>query len=470
MKRILLLTCTTGLLAASAQSRPISMPNFVIIHLDDMGYGDLTVTGAVGYSTPNIDRLCAEGMRFTQYYSPQPICSASRAGLMTGCYPNRVGFAGALGPRSNIGIAPQEETIAEVLKKKNYVSCAIGKWHLGDKREFLPTHNGFDEYFGLPYSNDMGIHDQTINTSTLPLIEGDSVINPHVTREILSQLTTMYTERAVKFIKANARKPFFLYLAHTMPHVPLAVSDKFKGKSEQGLYGDVMMEIDWSVGEIMKALNEKGIEKNTLVIFTSDNGPWIIYGNHAGSTGGLREAKGTTFDGGLRVPCIMRWPGRIVAGVVSNKLVSGIDILPTLADLCGAPLPERKIDGVSLKAIIDGEPNAAPRKYFLYYYRKNDLEAVRDDRYKLVFKHEGYTYGEFLPGMDGKPGKVIKNAQVPMALYDMRRDPGERYDVQDQYLDVVKNLIKIADEAREDLGDDLTGNPGQNRRSAGKID
>ena len=367
---LLLLTGTAGLIAAPAQAKTSTKPNFVIIQLDDMGYGDLTVTGAIGYSTPNTDRLCAEGVRFTQYYSPQPICSASRAGLMTGCYPNRVGFASALGPRSNIGINAQEETIAEVLKKKNYVSCAIGKWHLGDKREFLPTHNGFDEYFGLPYSNDMGIHDQTINTSTLPLIEGDSVINPHVTREILSQLTTMYTERSVKFIKANARKPFFLYLSHTMPHVPLAVSDKFKGKSEQGLYGDVMMEIDWSVGEIMKALSENGIEKNTLVIFTSDNGPWINYGNHAGSTGGLREGKGTTFDGGLRVPCIMRWPGRIVAGVVNNKLVSGIDILPTLADLSGAPLPERKIDGVSLKAIIDQEPNATPRKYFLYYYKK----------------------------------------------------------------------------------------------------
>ena len=458
MKRILLLTCTAGLLAASAQSKPISMPNFVIIHLDDMGYGDLTVTGASGYSTPNIDRLCAEGMRFTQYYSPQPICSASRAGLMTGCYPNRVGFASALGPRSNIGLDPQEETIANVLKKKKYVSCAIGKWHLGSKPEFLPTHKGFDEYFGLPYSNDM---------RPLPLIEGDSVIIPNVTQEVRSQLTTMYTERAVKFIKANARKPFFLYLAHTMPHVPLAVSDKFKGKSEQGLYGDVMMEIDWSVGEIMKALNEKGIERNTLIIFTSDNGPWINYGNHAGSTGGLREGKGTTFEGGLHVPCIMRWPGRIVAGVASNKLVSGIDILPTLADLCGAPLPERKIDGVSLKAIIDREPNATPRKYFLYYYRKNNLEAVRDDRFKLVFKHEGRTYGEYLPGMDGKPGKVIETAHVPMALYDMRRDPGERYDIQEQYLDVVKNLMKIADEAREDLGDDLTGNLGQNRRPAG---
>jgi arylsulfatase len=229
-----------------------------------------------------------------------------------------------------------------------------------------------------------------------------------------------------------------------------------------------MMEIDWSVGEIMKALNKNGIEKNTLIILTSDNGPWLNYGNHAGSTGGLREGKATTFDGGLRVPCVMWWPGKIATGVICNKLVSGIDILPTLADLCGAPLPERKIDGVSLKNIIDGGLNDTPRKYFLYYFKKNNLEAVRDGRFKLVFQHDSRTYTKYLPGMDGKGGKVFESAHIPMALYDMRRDPGECYDVQEQNPDVIKKLMKIAEEARGDLGDDLTGNPGKNRRPVGK--
>lgn len=468
--RTILLSSICAVIAVffSIPSRAIShaRPNIIIIYLDDMGYGDLTVTGASGYTTPNIDRLCTGGMRFTHYYSPWATCSSSRAGLMTGCYPNRVGFSNALGPHSNIGLAAQEETIADLLKTKNYVCCAIGKWHLGDKKQFLPIHKGFDEYFGLPYSNDMWTSSPG-EVPTLPLIEGDSVIG-YVTKETLPQLTTMYTGRAVRFINNHARKPFFLYLAHTMPHVPLAVSDKFKGKSEQGLYGDVMMEIDWSIGEIVKALNKNGIEKNTLIIFTSDNGPRINFGNHAGSTGGLSEGKATTFEGGMRVPCIMWWPGEIAAGVICNQLASGIDILPTLADICGIPLPERKIDGVSLKTIIEGNLNAEPRKYLLYYFKKNNLEAVRDTKYKLAFEHPGRTYTKFLPGNDGVAGELDNSNLFPKALYDMRRDPGECYDVKEQYPEVVKMLMKIAEEAKEDLGDDLTGNPGKNRRPGGK--
>ena len=446
--------------------------NFVVIFLDDMGYGDLTVTGANGYKTPHIDRMCNEGMRFTNFYAAQAVSSASRAGLLTGCYPNRIGFAGALDHTAKVGIAQSEETIADVLKKKNYVCGAFGKWHLGHYPQFLPTHHGFDEYCGLPYSNDMWPYHPQFGSyyPDLPLIEGDSILNPKVTPEVQAQLTTLYTERAVNFIEKNKDKPFFLYLAHTMPHVPLYVSDKFKGKSEQGLYGDVMMEIDWSVGEVLKTLKELGLDNNTLVIFTSDNGPWINYGNHAGSTGGLREGKGTVFEGGQRVPCIMRWPGKIPAGTICNQLASTIDLLPTFAYISDAPLPTLPIDGVNIISLMtDADAVSSPRSYFLYYYRKNDLDAIRNDRFKLVFKHEGRTYEGFLPGNDGAPGEVSENHPFEMALYDMRRDPGERYDVKELYPEVVDELMKIADEARKDLGDDLTGEKGSGRRPIGQL-
>ena len=444
-------------------------PNVIIILLDDMGYGDLSITGATGYKTPNIDRLCAEGMRFTNYYSPQAVSSASRAGLLTGCYPNRIGFYGALGPSNNIGIAQSEETIAEMLGKKGYACSAIGKWHLGHLPHFLPIHHGFDEYYGLPYSNDMWpFHPQNPNAyPPLPMIEGDKVVNPEVTATDQAQLTTQYTERAVRFIERNKNKPFFLYLAHSMPHVPLFVSDKFKGKSEQGLYGDVMMEIDWSVGEILKSLEKNGIDKNTLVIFTSDNGPWINFGNHAGSTGGLREAKGTVYEGGQRVPCIMRCPEKIPAGSVCNRLASSIDLLPTIAHLCDAPLPSLKIDGVNITPLMLGDETANPRNYFLYYYNRNSLKAVRNDRFKLVLPHLGRTYAGFLPGNDGLAGQVNEHHQENLALYDLRRDPGERYDVQSQYPEVIAELMKIVEAARLDLGDDLTGREGSGRRPIG---
>ncbi len=446
--------------------------NIVVIFLDDMGYGDLTVTGATGYRTPNIDRMCAEGMRFTEFYAAQAVSSASRAGLMTGCYPNRIGFAGALGPASKLGIAQSEETVAEVLKKKNYACGAFGKWHLGHHPQFLPTHNGFDEYYGLPYSNDMWpFHPQSGDRfPDLPLIEGDRVVNPKVTSEDQAQLTTQYTERAMRFIEKNRNRPFFVYLAHSMPHVPLHVSDKFKGKSEQGLYGDVMMEIDWSVGEILKTLEKLGLDKNTLVVFTSDNGPWLNYGNHAGSSGGLREGKGTAFEGGQRVPCIMRWPGKVPAGVICNQLASTIDLLPTFAHISGAPLPTSRIDGINILPLMtDAEAVSSPRKYFLYYYRQNDLDAVRNDRFKLVFPHAGRTYEGFLHGNDGQPGPVNERRAFESALYDLRRDPGERYDVKELYPEAVAELTKIAEAARKDLGDDLTGEKGTGRRPIGKL-
>lgn len=469
----------------SVQSKPMPKthtPNIVLIFMDDLGYGDLSCYGASQYKTPNLDRMAAMGIRFTSFMAAQAVCSASRAGILTGCYPNRVGISGALMPDAKIGLNPAEETIAEVVKKRGYKTCAIGKWHLGVQKQFLPLQQGFDEYLGLPYSNDMWpvnydgtpikkeSNDWKYNYPVLPLIEGNEKVKEIRTLDDQSQLTTIYTEKAVRFINENRKKPFFLYLAHSMTHVPLAVSDKFRGKSEQGLFGDVMMEIDWSVGEILKTLEKNGLDKNTLVIFTSDNGPWLNFGNHAGSTGGLREGKGNSFEGGQREPCLMQCPGQIVGGSICNKLASTIDLLPTIAALTNSPLPDKKIDGVDISALIFGDEKANPRETFLYYYRKNSLEAVRKGSWKLVFAHPGRTYVGFKPGVNGFPGPVNENFPFEEALYDLRRDPGERYDVKGFYPEVVVELRKLADDAREDLGDDIQKIPGKNRREPGRVE
>jgi arylsulfatase len=374
-----------------------------------------------------------------------------------------------LGPHSPIGIAEEEETMAEMLRKQGYSTAIFGKWHLGVHPPFLPTNHGFDLFSGIPYSNDMWPLHPTGSYPDLPLFENEEIVNKALTPEDQAQFTTDFTRRTIDFIKQNRKKPFFIYLAHPMPHVPLYVSDKFKGLSAQGRYGDVMMEIDWSVGEILKTLREAGLEENTLVIFTSDNGPWINYGNHAGSTGGFREGKGTTFEGGQRVPCIMQWKGVIPEGGVSNSLVAAMDIFPTLAEITGAPLPEKRIDGVSLLPILRGELEAKPRETFYYYYRRNSLEAVREGDWKLVFPHPGRTYEGFQPGKEGMPGTVNENFPVEGALYDLRRDPGERYDVSESNPDIVQSLERVANEARVDLGDDLMKMEGENRRKAGKV-
>jgi arylsulfatase A-like enzyme len=450
------------------QEKPV---NFILIYLDDMGYGDLATTGAIGYQTPNIDRMASQGLFFTHYYAPQAVCTASRAGLLTGCYPNRIGLSGALGPASEVGISAEEETIAEVLQSKGYATAIYGKWHLGVQEQFLPTRHGFDEFYGIPYSNDMwpyhpgGSH----LFPDLPLFENETIVNPAVTPDDQKQFTTEFTERTIDFIKRNRKQPFFVYLAHPMPHVPLFVSDKFEGQSAQGLYGDVMMEIDWSVGQIMDALKENRLDENTLLIFTSDNGPWINYGNHAGSSGGLREGKGTTFEGGQRVPCLMLWKGVIAPGTVNNQLLSGIDILPTLAEIAGVPLPAKKIDGISILPLIKGENTESPRKQFWYYYRQNNLEAVRDGNWKLVLPHPGRTYEGFEPGRDGLPGRVNENFPHEAGLYDLRRDPGETYNLIEFYPEIVERLQKTADEARVELGDFLTGEQGSSRRPPGRV-
>jgi len=468
---------------ASAQ-KPITahpkLPNIVLIFIDDMGYGDVGCFGATQYNTPNIDKLATTGMRFTNFYVAQAVSSASRAGLLTGCYSNRVGITGALAPNSNIGINADEELIPELLSTQGYRNAIVGKWHIGDDYKFLPLQNGFQEYFGLPYSNDMwpvdfdgkpATKDKNqikFNRPSLPLIKGNETIRLIETLEDQAQLTTLYTEYAVDFINRNKSKPFFLYLAHSMVHVPIAVSDKFKGKSKQGLFGDVVMEVDWSVGEVMKALGENGLTENTLVIFTSDNGPWLNFGNHAGSAGGLREGKGCSWEGGQRVPCIMSWPAKIPSGKVCNNIASTIDILPTLCKITGSPLPKKKIDGVNILPLLEGDFDANPRNVFYYYYRKNSLENVRKGQWKLVLPHTFRSYEGQMPGNDGWPGKY-SNGKTDYALYDLRRDPGERYDVKELYPEVVAELKKLADEMRQDLGDENYNIQGVNARKPGYV-
>ncbi|WP_340111324.1 sulfatase family protein [Maribellus mangrovi] len=437
------------------------LPNIVLVFIDDMGYGDAGCYGATGYTTPNLDKLAAEGMRFTNFYSAQPVCSASRAGLLTGCYPNRIGFSGALFPDSEVGINPKETTIAEMLKTKGYATGIFGKWHLGHLQKFLPLQHGFDEYFGLPYSNDMWPIDVDGNRKTgerwdtypdLPLIEGNETIELITTLAGQNQLTTRYTEKAVDYINRHADQPFFLYMPHSMGHIPLGVSDKFRGKSEQGMYGDVMMEIDWSVGEIGKALETNHIADNTIFIFTTDNGPWLNYGNHAGSAGGLREGKTTSWEGGQRVPFIIKWPERTPEGTICNKLACAIDLLPSFAEITSAPLPELQIDGTSVVELWKGNTEAEPRETILFYYGKNNLNGVRKGNWKLVLPHTWMSY-DTQPGKDGHGGRRIPMKVEQPELYNMMRDPGEQYNVIDYYPEKAAELMKVAEAARTELGD-----------------
>jgi len=456
--------------AAQPAHTAATLPNFVIVYADDLGYADIGCFGAVGIRTPHLDRMAHDGRRFTSFCVAQGVCSASRTALLTGCYPNRVGILGALGPQSRIGISDDERTIAQVLKQRGYHTAIFGKWHLGHHPKFLPTHHGFDEYLGLPYSNDMGPRrgqsprDPRANPP-LPLIEGDRVIekNPDI-----SQLTTRYTERAVKFIDAHHNEPFFLYVPHTMPHVPLGVSSKFRGKSGRGLYGDVIEEIDWSVGQILAALDRHGLNERTLVIFTSDNGPWLSYGDHAGSAGPLREGKGTTWEGGVREPCVMRWTGKIPAGTTCTELAATIDILPTFAALADAEVSsERIIDGKDIRPLIFGQSRAKSPHEAYYYYWGNGLEAIRSGPWKLHFPHQYHSL-KGTGGTGGRPAPYIEGT-TSLALYDLESDVGETKDVSAEHQDIVARLEKLAQAAREDLGDTLTKSKGKNVRPPGKL-
>jgi arylsulfatase A-like enzyme len=450
-----------------AGSRP---PNVVLIYADDLGYADIgpfsTRAGAGRPVTPNLDRMAQEGVRLTSFYVAQAVCSASRAALLTGSYSNRVSINGALNHTADYGLGLDEVTIAEVLKPRGYATAMFGKWHLGHKAPFLPLHQGFDEYLGLPYSNDMWPkHPQQKDFyPDLPLIDGDQVVKLDPDQ---SQLTTMYTERAVRFIERHRDRPFFLYVAHSMPHVPLFVSGRYKDRTRQGLYGDVIAEIDWSVGEILETLARTKLDANTLVVFTSDNGPWLSYGNHAGSQGPFREGKGTSFEGGVRVPFVARWPGHIPHGAESAEPAMTIDLLPTVARLAGAAVPQdRIVDGRDIWPLVSGSSGAGSPHEVLYFYWGQELHAVRSGRWKLHLPHPYQSLEA--AGADGAPGKYVRK-EIELSLFDLVADPGETTNVAAANGKVVEDLMRFVERAREDLGDSLTKRTGKNVRPAGKL-
>jgi len=446
--------CTGGTRTPERRKRLVSRPNFVLIFCDDLGYGDVGCFGSAKNRTPNIDRLAAEGMRLTSFYSTSGVCTPSRASLMTGCYPRRVNMHQdpqgdwVLFPVSAKGLHPGERTIAEVLKTRGYRTACIGKWHLGDQLPFLPTRQGFDEYFGIPYSNDMGAGQRPSNPP-LPLLRDEEVIEAPVDQDTL---TRRYTEEAVRFIRHNRERPFFLYLAHTMPHAPIHVHPDFRGRSLNGLYGDAVEELDWSTGEILKALGEERLEENTLLLFTSDNGA-----TRRGDNGPLSGYKGSTMEGGMRVPCLARWIGKIPAGKRTDAVTSTMDFLPTLAALAGADIPKKPpLDGHDIRDLLLSREGAeSPYEAFFYYFM-GQLQAVRSGPWKLHLplkeKHHGWH---------GEP------FASPAALYDLSRDIGERTNLIDRYPKIAARLADYAERAREDIGD--LRRQGRGQRPAGWV-
>ena len=450
-----------ALAAAESPAPADSRPNVIIIFTDDQGYGDVGCFGATKFKTPNLDRMAAEGRRFTSFYVTSGVCTPSRAALLTGCYPKRVGMdrvdngANVLRPGNTHGLNPDEITLAELFKKQGYATAAVGKWHLGDQPPFLPTGQGFDSYFGIPFSNDMGLWVKGWGYPPLPLMRDEKVIEIEPDQ---SQITRRYTEEALKFIAANKApstgsgkgRPFFLYLPHTMPHRPIYASEKFAGKSGGGRYGDAITEIDWSVGQILAALKTHGIDERTLVIFTSDNGAAAGAG---GSNAPLRGAKNTTWEGGMREPCIVRWPGKVPAGTVCDELATSMDLLPTLAKLAGGAAPsDRTIDGKDIWPLIAGRPGAKTPHEAFFYYITNHLHAVRSGKWKLHVKRR----------------EKRDSAEVPAELYDLQADIGEATNVAAQHPDVVQRLQALLEQCRADLGDG--DRPGQNCRPSGRYE
>lgn len=424
-------------------------PNFIVIFTDDQGYEDIGCFGSPKIKTPHLDKLAAEGRKFTSFYSANSVCSPSRAALMTGCYPTRVSVPGVLFPRHKEGLNPDEITIAEVLKTKGYATSCIGKWHIGHKPKFLPTRQGFDSYYGIPYSNDMTIDPEAKLAADINLREGftlDRIKNEKPKKNLVplmrneevieypcdqTTLTKRYTEEAVKFIEKNEDKPFFLYLPHTMPHIPLFASKKFKGKSDRGPYGDTIEEIDWSVGEIMKALRKNNLDENTLVIYTSDNGPWKLKEGRGGSAHPLRGYKFQTYEGGMRVPCIMSWKGKIPSGTVCDEIGATIDLLPTFANLAGAKIPDdRIIDGKNIWPIISGEKGARSPHEIYYYYKGNRLESARQGKWKVR-----------------RSGKKSQSVE----LYDLDNDIAESKNLSQKNPELIETILKKMDKFDKDL-------------------
>jgi len=445
-----------------------------------MGYADIGPFGARDYPTPNLDKLALSGRRFTDFHVSAPVCSASRSALMTGCLNVRLGINGAYSPKAEVGLNPNEMTIAELVKQKGYATAAYGKWHLGHNPKFLPTSQGFDEYEGLPYSNDMWPqHPRYAHLpiddperykvyKSLPFVHNETVVNPDVQPADQALLTRRATESALKFIDKNHNKPFFIYMPYSMVHVPIFASDRFLGKSGAGLFGDVVMELDWSIGEVINALEKHDIRDNTLVIFTTDNGPWASYGDHAGSAGMYRGFKHTNFEGGNRVPTLMSWPGKIPANTSCDLLSSTIDILPTIAKLIDGELPAHKIDGKDIRSLMfDQGYQETPHEFFPHYGR-GELQAIRTEHWKLVFPHKSNT-------LNGRPGGTggfpvdYDTFTTELALYDLDADPAETTNVKDRYPEIFKQLSAAADKYRVELGDKLSKTVGNGTREPGKM-
>ena len=430
-------------------------PNFVVVFCDDLGYGDIGSFGHPIIQTPNIDRLAVAGQKWTQFYVADPVCTPSRAALLTGRYPIRNGMTSSkrhvLFPDSPNGLPLEELTIAEVLKTRGYATAAIGKWHLGHLPEFLPMQQGFDYYYGIPYSNDMDsdqwgeylklAEDPNYFSKTeyfnVPLIENTQVIERPADQ---TTITKRYTEKAIQFIEQNRAQPLFLYLAHSMPHIPLFASEEFRGRSKASLYVDVIEEIDWSVGELIKALEKNQLDQNTIVVFTSDNGPWLLFKTHGGSAGPLRAGKGTTFEGGQRVPTVFWGPGIVAPGVI-DQMGATLDLLPTFANLSGADLPnDRKLDGYDLSQVLT-QKSESPRKDF-HYWAFAELHGYRNQQYKVHIKQrEAIHYGRSTLVLD-RP-----------ELFDLKADISEKYDISDAFPQLVKEMLASMELHLEDVAD-----------------
>lgn len=453
MKTIYFLPLLSLLISAPLVQATERKPNIIIIFCDDLGYADIGPFGAKKHATPVLDQMAREGMRLTDFYSTCPVCTPSRSSLMTGCYPRRVNMhvdeqnLCVLFPAARKGLNPDEVTIAEVLKEQNYSTMCIGKWHLGDHPDFMPTSQGFDHYFGIPYSNDMNR-----KQVPLPLVRDLTVVKDSVQKD--TTITAQYTAEAVKFIKSNSKAPFFLYLPHTAVHLPLVPGKDFKGTSRAGSYGDWVQEIDWSMGEIFKAIKSQGIDKHTLVLFTSDNGSAR---EKQGSNLPLRGRKGRTDEGGMRVPCIVRWPERVPAGSSSGALTCTMDLLPTAAAISGSKLPaDRLIDGKNIWPILSGKSKSHPREAF-FYYQMDQLQAVRSGIWKLCVAMDSKKRNWGNP--EGKKA---------LALYNLATDIHEDNNVAAKHPRIVKQLLAHAEAAREDLGD--VGRPGKGQRKAGWVE
>jgi arylsulfatase len=441
-------------------------PNLIVIFVDDMGIGDLSCYGQKAYKTPNIDRMGREGVRFTDFYVASPACTPSRAALLTGCYPMRIGLPSVINPDSKIGLNPEETTIAEVAKSKGYKTAMFGKWHLGVDN-LMPRTHGFDEFYGIPYSHDMWPPNKNGTWPRLFIYNNETQEREIKSLDDQSELTGQFTEKTLDFISRNRKNPFFVYLPLNQPHVPIAPSKKFAGKSKAGLYADQILEIDDSVGRILDHLKKLKLDRKTMVMFSSDNGPWLPYGNHAGSAGIYREGKGTTFEGGFREPGIFWMPGTLPAGKVQTEMASTMDMLPTFAALISANRPEREIDGHNILPLLKCEYGAKTPWKWMYYYWPAELQAVRSGNWKLHVPHNHRHQG-VAAGRDGVSAGETTGRQE-LALYNLKEDPGEQHDLSEQYPDVVSRLMRMVNMGRASLGDSITQSIGSDTRSPGSV-